>query len=175
MSGEGGYPGRGRSEHSGSPPGRHPVSEDDIEARVSLPTLHPCPTVRSEKHWIQISEDNGTCRRRGMSISMSLPGTVIVTVNISTQGPAAARGSCYYYSSRITHTEAEEQKFPLWHSRLRSGIVSVVAHVPSPAQGSGLRIQHCHSSGTGHRCDSDSIPSPGTSTCCRCGQEKKRN
>ena len=35
---------------------------------------------------------------------------------------------------------------------------------------SGLRIQHCHCSGSGHCCDLGLIPGLGTSTCHRCGQ-----
>ena len=46
--------------------------------------------------------------------------------------------------------------------------VAAEVGAPSPARHSGLRIQHCHS------CGSDSVPGPGTSTCCGCGHKKKR-
>ena len=46
--------------------------------------------------------------------------------------------------------------------------------VRSPAQCSGLRIQHCGSCVTSHSCTSDSIPGPATSICHRCGKKRKR-
>ena len=44
----------------------------------------------------------------------------------------------------------------------------------SPAQHSGLRIQHFHSYGICCSCGSDSIPSPGASICLGYGEKKKR-
>ena len=59
-----------------------------------------------------------------------------------------------------------------------SGTVSVAAQVtaeawvPPLAQQSGLRIWCGCGCGGGHSCSSDSILGPGTSTCCRRGQER---
>ena len=39
---------------------------------------------------------------------------------------------------------------------------------------SGLRIQHCHCSGSGHCCVLGVIPGLGTLTCCGCSQKKKK-
>ena len=39
---------------------------------------------------------------------------------------------------------------------------------------SGLKMQHCHCCGSGQFCGAGSIPGPGTSACCRCGQKKKK-
>ena len=39
---------------------------------------------------------------------------------------------------------------------------------------SGLRIWHCHFSSSGHCCDMDLILGPGTSTCCRYSQKRKK-
>ena len=49
------------------------------------------------------------------------------------------------------------------------------AQVWSPAQLSGLRIQHCHNCGIGGSFSSDSIPGPGFSTCRRCSEKKKKD
>ena len=46
--------------------------------------------------------------------------------------------------------------------------VAAEAWIRSPAQHSGLRIWDCHSCGGGRSCGSDSIPSLGTSTGCKC-------
>ena len=37
-----------------------------------------------------------------------------------------------------------------------------------------VRIQHCHSCGSGRCCDIGLIPSLGTSACCRCGQKTNK-
>ena len=39
---------------------------------------------------------------------------------------------------------------------------------------SGLRIQHCHCSGSGHSCGTGLITGPGTSACHGCGKKKKK-
>ena len=39
---------------------------------------------------------------------------------------------------------------------------------------SELRTPCCHCCGSGYCYDMDLIPGPGTSTCCRCGQKKKK-
>ena len=54
--------------------------------------------------------------------------------------------------------------------------VAAEAWIQSQAWCSGLKdltlLQLCC---VGHRCSSDSIPDPGTSTCCRCGKKIYRN
>ena len=37
-----------------------------------------------------------------------------------------------------------------------------------------LRVWHCHCCGSGHCCGESWIPGPGTSSCHRCGQKKKK-
>ena len=56
-----------------------------------------------------------------------------------------------------------------WVNRRKCPITSQYkCRLGVPLWCSRLRIWHCHRSGLG------SVPGPGTSTCCRCGQEKEK-